>query len=745
MLSPDGVKLAVAVVAALAVTIGVFATSARGWIGSDQDGAKGSALFISIALLALIVQVAVVPTPAIAASVRMAAASLMLPRLHLGASAHPRRREAFEGEKTPAAPGAPAAPAGPGAAAKAAPTQGGPAAPAPAPQAPGVALGSAQEGGDLVKAAEAVEAAQAARLVQAKQASADAVRRLAASERPDVSGDAIAAATSPTSGQATAASPASGQTIASAPMSASGGASGAPSSSGSGSDRPPLPSGGLVVHVTSFDLASYSGKASSGKTWHNIAVPSALGAGAGDSCSGGELGGEDFQFRSTPSYSPSSGFSMAGNPLTGPMCHMLGIDANLPFTIAFVFQPTGDLPAQEEVELLMLSANTAGMTGLRVALKAPLAPAPGVAQPASASASTALTTTLSVRLGSADAVSAAVTVDKQRRYLLVVSRDSGGAAASVVDLDAATYARTNVLSGAGGGGASGPESIKLSNMDSLVNGGGKWNASLSALMIYARSLSDLELGALYTYYADAYNRFDPAFIQMQGVKAAAAALRACPYDVTTCAACAGVKDWSGGSDAVLAAGGEACGRAIDRFCTANPTHPRCTCWDPNAATYTTASCRAFRGAFSGQAEADAAALRTWRARATQAQAQAQSCPDGPAATPSPAAVVTEILSPSNVSAITSLLDAIRGGPSDLHRHHGGADEECKHHGHHGHHHEGKQCKAGGHHDKHKNKHEHEHEHGDGDEHGGDRGQLPLSRSIYDDDSGEKRSWWSKLW
>ena len=372
---------------------------------------------------------------------------------------------------------------------------------------------------------------------------------------------------------------------------------------------------------------------------------------------------------------------MAANALTGPMCYQLGIDANQPFTVALVFQPSGDLPLQQAVDLLALFANTQGNNGLKLSMTAVPPVAPGAKVPASATPSTLMTATISLALGSAAAATAQATFDMTRRYLLLVLRDRSGAGVSVVDLDAGAYARTPVLSGAGATGGSGAENIKLSNMDMQVNASGNWNANLSAIMMYSRALGDVDVAALYAHYKAAFYQFDPAFLVLQRAQAAAAAVHACPYDPATCGSCSGVADWAVTSDAVLSAGGPACGRAIDAYCKAHPADALCTCWNPNGATYTSAGCRAYRGAFSGQAEADAAALQTLRVQQAQAQAQGQllaqaSLQQASAPSPAPAsapasASVGDLLSPSNVDAITKLVDAIRGHHS--HHHRGGCD------------------------------------------------------------------------
>ena len=140
--------------------------------------------------------------------------------------------------------------------------------------------------------------------------------------------------------------------------------------------------------------------------------------------------------------------------------------------------------------------------------------------------------------------------------------------------------------------------MRLANVDATLNGRGNWNANLLAFAAYPRRLGDLEVAAAYAHFSSALLQFDPEHLRLAGLLADAAKARSCPFDPATCGACGGVKDWSAAADSVVTQGTE-CLRAIDRFCSANPQHPRCTCWDLANPEYGGTGCTYYRTVFNG--------------------------------------------------------------------------------------------------------------------------------------------------
>lgn len=381
-------------------------------------------------------------------------------------------------------------------------------------------------------------------------------------------------------------------------------------------------------------------------------VPIGAGNNNNQSCSDNKNDSRDFVFSSTPSFKPDSGFATSMNPLVGPMCHMLGIDANQPFSISLVFQPSGDLPREDDVELVALYANTKNNNGMRLAMRSKDA----------MDASGRLTAKITMQIGTAEASSGSFAFDARRRYLVSAIRDRVGAKVMVVDLDAPSYASTQVLGDNSTAGVG--EAIRLSNVEMQVNSGGKWNAMLASVLLYGRALGEMDMGALYGHFRAKYQQFDPSAQRLAAIEAARRKATECPFDARTCSVCGDVKDWGSSSDGAITAGHD-CTSAIHLFCTSNPKHPRCTCWDPEGKPYATAACQAYRGAFSGQADIDAAALKSWRARALEcpaAKAKAEAAKAEAERKQMQLQQQSErqsALSPENIAAIATLVKAIR--------------------------------------------------------------------------------------
>lgn len=231
-----------------------------------------------------------------------------------------------------------------------------------------------------------------------------------------------------------------------------------------------------------------------------------------------------------------------------------------------------------------------------------------------------------------------VQFDTRRRYLVCVSKNYGHVRVSLVDIDASAFSSTTLLDANLGA----HESVLLSNMEVKVNAAGNWNANAMAFGTLARETGEADLAALYAHYRKLLQQFDPAFVQLSHQLGEAQRLRACPYDQATCTACASVKDWTS-NEQVLGAG-QACLKAIDAFCTKNPTHVRCACWDASRPD-PTGACKAYRTVYSGLPAAVCGGASSSKA---------------PAAPPTPTEqAVDRLLSAKNVDALVRIAGAMR--------------------------------------------------------------------------------------
>ena len=342
---------------------------------------------------------------------------------------------------------------------------------------------------------------------------------------------------------------------------------------------------GMVVHVTCFDPASYV--PANGKTWQNTAnVVVAKNKDDQTACVHGK---RDFMFSKSPTFSNKDGFTLGPNAITGPYSHELGVRCDQAMSIVTMVQLTGDLPAEgsPEVSVFKLFANTPNNNGLTLTIGG------------GTRIDGLIKGKLRLQLGNRAAIpcdkNGAYTVfDPTHHYVIAVVKDYGKLKVLLVDIDMDTYDRKVLLDT-----IVGPQdgNIALSNVDMTINQGGNWNGRIFTFVMYSKALDDRDVTHFYDMYKTQFLEFDPAYQDMKRRLDDATKIKSCPFDATTCASCGGTKDWTNFGD--MAGSGTSCLRAIDRYCTLNPSHAKCSCWSTSNPEYGT-SCMAYRSAFDSR-------------------------------------------------------------------------------------------------------------------------------------------------
>lgn len=346
----------------------------------------------------------------------------------------------------------------------------------------------------------------------------------------------------------------------------------------------PLPAdvlSALTMYTSSLDPRSYDTKRG-GKTWRNVA-PFAPATAGSATCDGDK--DSNLYFATVPAFTRGDGFVLGANKITGPFSHQLGIDGDRSYTVFFVSQLTGEVlpPNRGTVQVFKIFANTPGNNGLSLLLTN------------GGRAGDRIKMDVVLHVGDVKpAIAQGVIVDPRHKQLWIVTKAQTRFRVSIVDLGAPQYERASLIDTTIS--ADLMKSVVFSNVDMTVNGGGVWNATLTAFGMLSKAMDDSNTVALYTHYKRELQRFDPQYVAMQAKIAEAANLRKCPYNSKTCAQCGGVRDWTNMTEVM--AGGTTCLRAIDAFCSANPQHERCSCWSANNPDYNT-TCRAYRSVFNG--------------------------------------------------------------------------------------------------------------------------------------------------
>lgn len=411
---------------------------------------------------------------------------------------------------------------------------------------------------------------------------------------------------------------------------------------------------GLTLYASCFSKASFAGVEASGRTWKSIRS-TAL---SQQSCADGSTRNMDLQFKNTPSFSRRDGFAMGQNTLTGPLSYLMGINGDMAFSVMTLMQFTSDLPSDAtEATLFKFYANTLNNNGAALVMRR------GTPVSNMISCECFLKIGNGIQLQCTMNGSGNVLLQPRRPYMLAVVKDYGRIQVCLVDMGAADFSRTTLLDTNVGS----HEPLTFSNTDMTINDKANLNANIMTFSVFARALTDGDITDWHKHYSGILKQFDAAYVQITQSLQQAQQATSCTFDTVTCSTCSGVRDWSNMSD-ILASGGQPCLTAIDAYCSANPTQPRCECWNLNNPAYAT-SCASMRAMFSGQP------LVAPPAPGAPAEpAEAAPPPPSCAAPPAPAVLdsaqlIKSIVTPDNIVAIGKAISEIQGAKSHHHKKH----------------------------------------------------------------------------
>jgi hypothetical protein len=145
------------------------------------------------------------------------------------------------------------------------------------------------------------------------------------------------------------------------------------------------------------------------------------------------------------------------------------------------------------------------------------------------------------------------------------------------------------------------DDITFSNKELVINRLGNWNANMFNVAYFNNALNDIRLTSFYMYVKDLYTKYNnPAYLDalqryLDSLKAYNA-LKTCPFPKSVCDKCKSVDDWSNFTSIVNAP--LTCKQAIAKYCSSNPTHPFCECWNKTSPKYTSTTCVLLRALYS---------------------------------------------------------------------------------------------------------------------------------------------------
>lgn len=350
---------------------------------------------------------------------------------------------------------------------------------------------------------------------------------------------------------------------------------------------------GLVYYTTAFNSQSYP---SYGKSWINIAPH--VSQSINNECNGEkalEGNNNSLLFELNPIYSRKAGFYLGNNRIIGPYSNAFNIQFHNTFTIVLVVKHGNLMVNQknQEIEFLKLYANSPNNNGITMYIK-----------------KGSLTVTNNVQVGNmmfqyADQPPKQCVINKEDS-LMHLDKDLLTFYFIVKDIDSIRILymseknniiyqllKFNVTN----------EDITFSNKELIINRMLAWNANIYTFAIYNMAFMDDDVTNFYNHIMGEYiKNVDQSFTKVvsnyNNTLDYIANFTKCPFDKSTCESCSSVASWC--DTAQLMASGSSCKRAIDTYCTINPSNSACKCWDTNSPLYNSESCKLYRSIFGSR-------------------------------------------------------------------------------------------------------------------------------------------------
>lgn len=350
----------------------------------------------------------------------------------------------------------------------------------------------------------------------------------------------------------------------------------------------------LVTYVSAFQANSYASKTSDTTVWYDVAPP------------GGR--NNDFVFGPTrPHWKRELGFALGRTYMTGPLT-MNVLPNSAEYTVFCLFQLSGLPNAGGSGTLLYIPANGQSQIGLQVNLSC-----------LGACTGSSIKAAVHVLVGNQDPllcndtpISGAgenesfVMFDTHVRYLLSITRNHTTIRVNLFNVESSSaqcvpdnILNTTILD----------DALVYTNQQIIINGNhanggtnaGLINGNIMAFGIFDGALKTSDESVMCAHYHNMFLLQDPLVIDAYKTSTQATKDVSCPYDQSTCDTCALVSKWT--NPFHVSKGGVKCMNEINTFCTQNPTHTGCECWDTSNNAFVTEAtrnaCQSMKSLYSG--------------------------------------------------------------------------------------------------------------------------------------------------
>lgn len=340
----------------------------------------------------------------------------------------------------------------------------------------------------------------------------------------------------------------------------------------------------LVVYNTAFNKNSFS---DSGSAWLNIAATKS------DGTCDTKATNSIFAFELQPVFTRKSGFYMGNNRLIGPYCNSLKLQFHNTFTIAIACKHGNLLvdDSNNEIELFKFYANSPNNNGLSMYIQKNSLQNVNNVQMGNLMFQYSSSAAMQCKLGAADTK---ISFERDVLTFYFIVKDTDHIRMLMMTEKNAIIQeilKFNVQN----------TDVTFSNKEFVLNRMKNWNGNVYTLAMYDVALPDEDVANLHAHVVSEYMKYvNPNFIdiinQYNDTLAQLSKFLECPYSKDVCEKCSTVSKWYDVSQLLTAP--KECRASIATFCSANPTHALCRCWNSELASYKTDSCKMFRSIFS---------------------------------------------------------------------------------------------------------------------------------------------------
>jgi hypothetical protein len=334
----------------------------------------------------------------------------------------------------------------------------------------------------------------------------------------------------------------------------------------------------LVQYFSVFDDRSYiDGKT----TWSNIVKI------IGFDCD------TKLQLTKAPKFYVQTGIELGGNSLIGPLSNTMNIRFGNPYTICFAVTMKQLLSAspQDTIELFKMYANSSNNNGISLYLTKSSIDTSNGANAGSLYIQFADNKPTLCKLTKEDNK---INFPQNTLLFFVIVREANKVRLLLVS------ERTDKIEEIANISYE-TKDITFSNKELVFNRFGNWNANIFNMAVFNNSLDDIRVTQYYMYIKDLYTKYNnPAYLdalkKYLDSLDAYKTLKTCPFPKEVCSQCSTVKDWSNFQNIIDAP--LTCKKAIAKYCSSNPKHPFCECWNTTSPKYSSTTCTLLRALYA---------------------------------------------------------------------------------------------------------------------------------------------------